>query len=91
MAHLARCGVCGRQFRCEALDHPRPAWWWCSFQCPDRTLHGFSLYQTMDAEFLQFIDRVTEFETEKETIPGPGPRSRSLRCRAQGQREHGGS
>jgi hypothetical protein len=95
MAHLHRC-ACGRQFRCEGVDHPKPAWYWCDFQCPDRTLHGFGLYHTMDAEFLRFCDVMANFKDPDQVVepaPSRAQRRRELRCRsrAQGQREHGGS
>lgn len=96
MAHLHRCRCCARLFRCEGVDHLKPAWFWCSFQCPDRTLHGFPLVFTLDAEFLQMCDKVIGTEDEEPTermVPyvrqGRFERRRDLRCgvRAQGQRQ----
>lgn len=92
MAHLHRCSICGRQFRCEAVAHPRPAWYWCDFRCPDRTHHGFGLYHVMDAEFLRYCDTMCEFEDHDLVVEvKPVPIRRSLRCQAQGQRTQRGS
>lgn len=83
MAHLHRCD-CGRLFRCEGVDHAAPAWYRCSFQCPDRTLHGFSLGFVLDAEFLRLEPPVRGIEVVEVPRRRRDPRCRS---RAQGQRQ----
>ncbi len=60
MAHLHKCGVCGRAFRCDGPDHGQSAWWWCTFLCPDITLHGVSIGDAEDAKFLRFCDVAIE-------------------------------